>query len=94
MFSRKKPDSQLQREFCRALSLLEESNTDSEFYASTVDQVVKLHKMKEEESSYRVKPDTLALIVANLFGIVLILKHERADIITSKAMSLLLRPRT
>ena len=63
-----------------------------EFEAMT-DQLVKLHAMKTTESPSRVSPDTLATIAANLLGILVIVGHERTNIITSKALSFIMKLR-
>lgn len=44
-------------------------------------------KMAEYEDRRRVSSDTLALIAANIAGIVLIIGHERINVVTSKALS-------
>lgn len=41
----------------------------------------------------RLSPDTVALIAANLLGILLILGYEKADVITSKALGFIMRGR-
>lgn len=88
-----KRKSKLQMEIDQTLTELQNYKPDTKEYAQITDQIVKLHKMKADEKPYTVSPDTLALIAANLIGIVMILKHERADIITSKAMSFVTKPR-
>lgn len=70
-------------------SLLEQMSTvdgDTESYANMADQLMKLHQMKDLKKSSRVSPDTLALIAGNLFGIAMIVGHERAHVVTSKAI--------
>jgi hypothetical protein len=62
-------------------------DTDSDEYSKMVDQVVKLHTLKETEKSESMSLDTKATLIANLVGILLILNHERAGIVTSKALS-------
>ncbi len=62
-------------------------------FARAVDQVAKLHKMKEAETPSQVSPDTLILCVTNIAGIAMILKHEYLNVITSKAISFVLKPR-
>ena len=63
-------------------------SANEEGYAKASDQLVKLIKLKKEiEPSWRVSPDTLALIGANLLGILLILNFERAGVVASKALS-------
>lgn len=60
----------------------------TEQYAQMVDQLSKLYKLRDDlKSSRRVTPDTLATIGANLAGIFLIIRHERVNVIASKALS-------
>lgn len=48
---------------------------------------VEIESKKDEiEKRRRVSPDTLALIAANIVGIVVIIGHERANVIASKAL--------
>ena len=43
-------------------------------------------KKKESKIPFGIKPETLALIAANLAGIALILGHERLNVVTTKAI--------
>lgn len=43
--------------------------------------------------TWSISPDTILVVAGNLLGIVLILKHEKIDIITSKALGFVLRGR-
>lgn len=79
-------------------ALLEEMSAlsgDDPEYAKMADQLTKLYALKEVDhkvtSNKRVSFDTLALIGANLAGILLIVGYERENVMTSKALSLLLR---
>lgn len=69
------------------LSEMKGFTAETDEYATMIDQLCKLHAMKVAEKPSNVNPDTLALIVGNIFGIVLILEFERMNVITSKAMS-------
>lgn len=60
-------------------------------YPILVDNLSKLYKMKEANTSRRVSPDTIAIIAGNLAGIVLILGYERVGIVTSKALSFVMK---
>ena len=42
---------------------------------------------------WKVSPDTILIIVGNLAGILLILKYEKLDIITSKALGFVIKGR-
>ena len=65
----------------------------SEEYSIILDRIVQVHKLKADEKPLQVSPDTLIIAGTNLLGIILILNHERLNIITTKTMSLVLKPR-
>ena len=93
MFKRFREQSSLEFEVERALRELKNHAIGSEEYNKTLDSIVVLHRMKEEEKPDSVSKDTLAIIGANLLGVLVIIKHESVNVITSKAMNLLLKPR-
>lgn len=88
MFRRKEksPLDQLIAKAARELMLTQTNSTE---FKAGVDQLAKLHVMRETESRNRVSPDVTATIIANLAGILLIISHERINVINSKAMGLL-----
>ena len=45
------------------------------------------------ETSWKVSPDTLLIVGANLLGIILILKYEKLDIISSRAINFVMKGR-
>lgn len=92
MFTKKQTDPNLEVALAEAYTKLHSHGITTEEFAKTLDQIIKLNKMKDE-SSRRVSPDTLALITANLAGIVMILKHEQVNVIATKAMSLVVKPK-
>jgi|JI9StandDraft_1071089.scaffolds.fasta_scaffold441265_2 methylthioribose-1-phosphate isomerase len=84
--------SDLDKALDSAYTMLHNTEEDTELYAQILDQIVKLNKMKNENSS-SVSKDTLALIGANLAGILLIITHEHTNVIATKAMSLVVKPK-
>lgn len=64
---------------------------DTEQYSQMADQLVKLYKLREFDAPKKVSPDTLVLVGGNLLGIALIVGHERAHVVTSKALSFVLK---
>jgi hypothetical protein len=62
-------------------------------YGTMADNLEKLCKAKSYEKQRGVSPDTIAIGVVNLIGIILILKHEKIDIVTSKALGFVLKGR-
>lgn len=88
MFTRK-PDTNdqlLKDAIDSVLKAMETEEPNTERYAQMADQLVKLYAIKNENRSRRVSPDTLAGIIANLFGIGIIVGYEQKHIITSKAL--------
>lgn len=83
----------LENSLRRAILSLADHEINSLEYAKTLDRVVVLHKMLAEEKPRPMSRDTMAVVGANLLGIVLIIKHEFVNVVTSKAMSLLLKPK-
>lgn len=67
--------------------------SDSDEYNAMTDQLDKLYKLKEIDTPKRVSPDTLALVTSNIVGILIIVGHERAHIIASKALMFVAKPR-
>lgn len=57
----------------------------SDEYAKMINHQVKLHSLKQ--APRRVSPDTIAIIAANLAGIALIIRHEHANVLMSKALN-------
>ena len=62
-------------------------------YNVLLDHLSKLTKLNESNSPKPVSRDTLVLAATNLAGIVLILTHERAHVVTSKALGFVLKSR-
>ena len=83
----------LENAFEKAIRDLGNHDVTTEEYAKTLDRVVVLHKMLVEEKPNQVSKDTMAVVGANLLGILMIIKHEFVNVISSKAMSLLMKPK-
>jgi hypothetical protein len=62
-------------------------------YNKQVDNIERLMKLRKLETPERLSRDTLALVIGNLLGIVVIVGHERAHIVTSKALNFVMKSR-
>lgn len=93
MFARGKEPTLVDAAMERAFSELRGQSVASDEYAKNLDGIVKLHKMREDEKPPGVSPDTVTLVAANLIGILLIIRHEHVNVITSRAMNALIKPR-
>lgn len=66
---------------------------DSEEYTKMVDNLETLYKLKAEDKPDRVDRNTIAIVAGNLLGILVIVGFEKSHVMTSKALSNLLKPR-
>ena len=70
--------------------VLTEMNTygpDSPEFEKQLRYLERLHDVKAgERQHHRVSPDTIALVVGNLVGILIIVAYEQKHVMTSKAM--------
>jgi len=82
MFKKNPIEIQLDAEIHNLLLVMDGEDKDSEKYATMVDQMSKLYKLRQENG---ISMDTWATIGANLLGIIVILNHERAHVIASKS---------
>ena len=97
MFSPKeKPKHQrmLESELDRVLVRLRTEMPNSEDYTKALSLVERLHDMLDKDDPEVVSKNTLLVVGGNLLGIILILKHEHLNPITSKALSFVIRTRT
>lgn len=85
---------ELESELNRALTRLRAEMPNSEDYEKMLKLVERLHDMMDEEKPDVVSKNTLLTVGGNLLGIILVLKHERLNVITSKALSFVIRTRT
>lgn len=73
------------------LSELKGYTSESEEYAQMVDQLTKLHALKEAEKPKRVSKDALVTVGGNILVVAVIIGYERSNVITSKARDFLLK---
>ena len=95
MFTRKDPPKHqklLESELERALRDLRSYQPGSQEYTKVVSEIKSLNKMLYKPQS-RISSDTRATIAANLLGILMIIKHEHVNNITSKALSFVIKTR-
>lgn len=87
----KNEDSPLSKTITDLHKQMNSVTADSPEYAKMTEQLEKLTKLLPKKSS--ISPDTLAIVFGNLAGILLILNYERVNVIGSKALSFIIKPR-
>ena len=91
MFTKPKSNSALDAVIAQVLEEMQSLMVDTPEFARATEQLTKLMELREKSSRKPVSSDTLAVVGGNLAGIVLILSHERAHVIGSKALQFVLK---
>lgn len=89
MFVKKPTDEQLALEKVIA-DTIEELNhvtADSSEFAKITEQLETLNKIRNSQRPDKISPETIAMICANLGGILLVMNFERTHVIATKAFS-------
>jgi hypothetical protein len=94
MFSQSPTETQLEAEIISALKELANLDKKSEEYGKLVDHISKLHKLRTDERSKQVSPDTALVVAANIFGILWLARYERENVIKApNALKWVMKPR-
>jgi hypothetical protein len=78
----------------RVLLEMQENELDSVKYAESMEKLERLIQLKSEETRGGVSPDTIAIVIGNLAGILIIVSYERAHVMVSKGLNFILRSST
>lgn len=72
---------------------LAKQDIGSDEYTKIMDQLERLYKMKASVKTdpNRVGKDNLIAVIGNFVGLVLVINHERVNVITSKALNMIVR---
>jgi hypothetical protein len=81
MFIKSLIETKLDAEIESALEELKSHDKMSKEYGQLVDRIAELHKLKTEERSKQISPDTVLVVAANLFGILWLARYERENVI-------------
>lgn len=95
MFNMSKPENQeaLDSLIDRVIHDMEMIGPTHEEYPQLLNQLERLTKLKVEEKPERVSRDTMAVIAANLIGILIVVAYEQKHVMTSKAFGNILKPK-
>jgi hypothetical protein len=91
MFTKNQETKGLNDAIDRVLAWMKDADPTSVEYSKTVTQLEKLYALRNKKKS--VSPDTLAIVLGNLAGIIMILNHERAHVVVSKALGFVMKLR-
>lgn len=89
MLKRNQSVVQLENAINDALHRLENLQVESEEYAQALAHIERLQTIRDQFRKSRVSPDTWLVVGANLLGILLVVKYEHENVITTRAMSMM-----
>lgn len=98
MFNRKPhEDTDLEKLITKHIESMDGLGSETEDYtaqAANLKVLMEVRQLEDQiEKPSRPSADTLALIAGNLAGIALILSFEKANVITSKGLSFIMKPK-
>lgn len=88
-----KTDERLEEAIETILIEMAECESDSDEYLELLDRLQRLYAIRQNTNKPRksISPDTALTVAGNLAGIALIVNYEKLNVVTSKAMNLLLK---
>ena len=81
-------------EITRVFMAMQDQEPKGEAYGELLSRLEKLHGMRQDEKPNPLNSNTVATVLANLAGILLIIRHEHVNVITSRAMNMVIKPIT
>lgn len=79
----------IDREIAYILNEMDSTDIDDESYTLMINRLDSLYDIRNKNNSWRIKPETVLMMSTNLLGIIIVLKHEEMNVITSKAFGLI-----
>ena len=73
--------------------LLDIDIESDEEYDKVVKRIELLYRLKEQSKPYTPSPDAVLAVLGNLLGLILIINHERAHVLSTKALGFVFKPK-
>lgn len=85
------PQNELDEEVKRVVNQMKDMDVDSESYRKSVDNLKVLCEARGVKSHSQISTDVIVTALTNIIGILLVLNYEKANVITSKAISFMFK---
>jgi hypothetical protein len=92
-FWRKEKPSILDEPIAKVLTEMNAYGPDAPEYPKLVAHLERMIRLKQEESKSKISPDTMAIVIGNLVGILIIVSYEQSHVMVSKGVGFILRPK-
>lgn len=91
MFLDPKKKTPLEKEIDKLVLELDSHEPTSEKFGTVVERLSKLHKIQDDRKPERISRNTVITASANILAIIMIIKYEDVNVITTKAMGFIPR---
>lgn len=92
MLGRQKTPLPLDITIAELLADMKGVQPESPEYDKMLSHLERLEKLKAEDRRRKISPDTMAIVVGNLVGILVIVAYERGHVMTTRARDYILKP--
>ena len=83
-----KSNTYVDGEIARIVLAMQDQEVTDEGYSKLLNRLEGLQKIRNDEKPDKASTNTILTTAANLIGILLIIRHEHANVIMSRAMNL------
>lgn len=91
LFWKKNENTNLDPVIERLLLEIAENGPETEEYSTNLAYLERVHALQHKNTRSRLSPDTMALVLGNLLGIVIIVAYEQKHVITSKGLGFVIK---
>lgn len=85
--------TELKQPIDRVLRDMESYGPDSPEYPNLLTSLERLVQLRRGNAGNRVSPDTMATVMGNLLGILVIVAYEQKHVMSSKGLGFILKPK-
>jgi hypothetical protein len=87
------PETELDEPIDNLLNEMSTMNSDTEEYDRALRRLETLYNLRDRNRPERVSRDTMALVLGNLAGIGIIVGYERMNVLASRAINFVVKPK-
>lgn len=90
----KEKASVLDEPIAKVLTQMNTYGTEDPEFKVAMDHLERLMKLKAEEQKSSVSPDTMAIVLGNLLGILIIVAYEQKHVMVSRGLGFVIKARS
>lgn len=90
-YFRKDESTPLDKQIAAILEEMDAYGPDSDEFQKQLNNLERMMKLKRKNPQPRISPDTLAVVIGNLIGILVIVAYEQKHVMTTRAWGFLVK---